>query len=100
MPTMSWADEPFTLSEASEDIGEWLSGVGQGMTGLGFTLSSTGSNWVAGNQGQFTVVVFYIFLGGRNFQQLAICAAESGPTSDTDQVNGSVINMIHGIAVL
>ncbi len=101
MPTMSWAQESFHLSEATEGIGEWLRNVGDGMTRMGFTIVSTGSHWVAGNKDQFTVIVFYFFVGGRDFAQLAVCAAGGGPpTSETDRVNGSVIDMIHHIFTL
>jgi hypothetical protein len=105
MAAASWAWKVYTLSEAAENIGELLQSIQDGLNRMGFTEVTSGSQghgyYVSGWQGDAIVLVFYWFLGGRDFGQTASCySASASSSSETDALNGSVITMIDNIAFL
>jgi hypothetical protein len=73
---------------------------------MGFTdVKSGGSGgdaaFVSCEKGDVRVLVFYWFLGGRDFGQTASCYGGSATSeSETDAVNGAVITMIDNITFL
>ena len=105
MSAVSIAWQNYTLSPAAEDIGEILEGAENGLPGLGYTDIASNSagngSFVTCQKGDFRVIVSFWFLGDRNFVQTATCFSESATDeSQTDPVNGEVINLIDNLVIL
>jgi hypothetical protein len=92
MTTLSFRTVPYTLSSASEDIGETYEAIAAGLPGLGFTNIKNEIDHVFGVNGDSLLDVFYLFNGGRSFWQVVVCSGNAQATND--QLMDQVIAMI------
>nr|WP_321986698.1 hypothetical protein [uncultured Lichenicoccus sp.] len=98
MTTLSFRTAPFTLSAASEDIGEIYQQVAAGLPHLGFTNVRNEPDHVFAESDATLLDVFFLFNGVRSFWQVIACAGEVGATND--QVLDQVQAMIAGFSNL
>ena len=99
MTTFSFRTDPFTLSQASEDIGEIYQQIAAKLPTLGFTEVNNEADHIFAKNGAGTLLdVFYLFNGGRSFWQVVACAGDVEATND--QLMDQVRAMISGFASL
>jgi len=72
MATLWWSWSQYTLSEASEDIGEVIQAIAQELPSLRYTSVQLAED-LHGFKGDFLLAVVYLYIGGRNFWQVAAC---------------------------
>ena len=72
MATLWWSWSQYTLSEASEDIGEVIQAIAQELPSLRYTGVQLAED-LHGFKGAFLLAVVYLYIGGRNFWQVAAC---------------------------
>ena len=99
MPGLLWRSNPFTLSPASQDIGEVYSGIESGLPALGYTEITKQQDDVLGVKGDFFVVVAYIHQGGSNFIRLVMLAFDGSPDAAEAEIQ-SVIQTIDSLLFL
>jgi hypothetical protein len=95
MTTLSFRTGPYTLNEASEDIGEIYAEVANELPKLGFSgVSNEGGHVFASNNG-YALDVIFLYNSGRSFWQVVICAGDVQATNDQliDQVKTLIANI-------
>ncbi len=94
MPVLSDRRDLFTLSTASEDIGEIYRQIAAGLPKLGFTSVKNESGHVFGENNGTLVDILYLYMGGRQFWQVVLCAGDQQATNDRlmDQVRTMISN--------
>lgn len=98
MTTLSFRTDPFTLSVASQDIGEIYEQVAAGLLRTGFTNVRNEPGHVFAENNGAVLDVFYLFNGGRNFWQVVACAGDQEVTND--QLMDEIRAMIKGFSNL
>ena len=82
MTILSDRRDLFTLSAASEDIGEIYQQIALGLPKLGFTNVNNETGHVFGEHDGTVLDVLYLFMGGRQFWQVVLCAGDQQATND------------------
>jgi hypothetical protein len=98
MTVLSYRATPYTLSEASEDIGEIYSAVADGLPNIGFSGVKNEPGHVFAVNGDALVDVIFLYNSGRSFWQVVICAGDVQATND--QLLGQVQTLIANIKTL
>jgi len=98
MATLWWNWTRYTLSPASEDIGEVKQAIAQGLPGLGYTGVQVGED-VHGFKGEFILAVTYLEISGREFWQVIACGGNGTVAEAQAEVN-EVAQLVRGLAFL
>ena len=100
MTTLSFRTDPFTLSGASQDIGEVYEAIvsPSGLPSLGFTGARNETGHVFAENDGTLIDIFYLFNGGRSFWQ--VIAVSGNQQATNDQLLGDARAMIQKLASL
>jgi len=98
MAGLWWQSSQYTLSEATENIGEIYGSIANGLPGLGYTGVQRSASDIHGFKDNDTLAVTYLYIGGSTFWQVIACASDD--TSRALAHINEVHNMINNFHFL